>query len=120
MKIVTVKVITTEDYTASYLEDFFRSMQDNNEIISYAVTERECRKAKDKPKVDIEGISSPKIIFTDNGLILIGWYDATTGFWNCIEANHNGFDKETFGNVMEYRDISDYPDDFHLDEEQYR
>lgn len=75
---------------------------------------------REKPKVDIEGISSPVLLFTDNGLILVGWYDATTGWWNSFEANHNGFSKETFGNVIEWRDIEDYPDDFHIDEEQYR
>lgn len=75
--------------------------------------------AKEKPWVDPEGISDPVTLYTDNGMVLTGWWDAHTGFWNCVEVNGRVLYKETFGNVLYWADI-DYPEGWHYDKELYK
>ncbi len=72
----------------------------------------------DKPPVDIEGKSDPVVVFTTNNLVLVAWWDASTGWWNCIEANNRGFSKETFGDVLWWHDIK-FPHEWYYDEEVY-
>lgn len=60
----------------------------------------------EKPSTNTEGLSDPVVVFTSNKLVLVAWWDANTKWWNCIEANHGEFDKETFGDVLWWHEIT--------------
>lgn len=66
----------------------------------------------DKPMVDTElFISDPVVVFTDNGIVEIAWWDEKDHYWHDTEG-------ETFGNVVKWHEI-EFPKNWNYDESLY-
>lgn len=67
----------------------------------------------DKPIVDtLDYISDPVIVFTDNGIVTVAWWDEKDHYWHDAEG-------QTFGNVVKWSEI-DFPSKWEYDKELYR
>lgn len=64
-----------------------------------------------KPETNEQGISDPVNVFTDNGLVLVAWWDERDKYWHTI-------DDETFGNAKAWSNIN-FPTGWDYDSELY-
>jgi len=75
---------------------------------------------KDKPYSRVgDGLSTPVTLFTDNGMVVTGWWDNYHKFWCDLESDGKELKKEWFGNVLYWADI-EFPEGWHYDDEVYR
>lgn len=75
--------------------------------------------AKIKPLTDHDGVSAPVTLYTDNGMVVTGWWDGNHKYWCDLESDSYGLKKEWFGNVLYWADI-EFPEGWHYDDEVYR
>ena len=70
----------------------------------------------EKPLLGKEGVSDPVVVFTDNEMVLIAWWNGEC--WNNIEADSEGIKTEWFGNVLYWTEIT-FPTNWVYDDEVY-
>ena len=72
----------------------------------------------EKPQVNENGVSDPVNVFTDNGMVLVAWWDAKQKCWWNIESDNFGLRREWFGNVQFWVEI-DFPHYWNYDSDVY-
>lgn len=109
-------------YTKRRLHNIER---DNFELMFFGLKNKQGGKGMlhdakiEKPPVDErEGVSDPVNVFTDNGMILVAWYDGSK-WWDLEGFTDKEVCKDWFGNVLWWSEIK-LPSGWFYDSDIYK